>query len=186
MYNLNPSSYLKYTFGSILLEEMDTSLENKNKGEISASDILRMKLLTPVVCNSISHPSAPPADQQHVPLGPGRSFAALTLATREHAHSSAALARGAHRVSRGNTNTSTGSACLSSPSCSLPPMASRAPSVLTWGLGRLECGLDKEGIKSCVFSLFSECFQMSHMFCVDRAQYQQAGSGCPPRRSVCR
>lgn len=140
---------MKYTFGSILLKEMGTSLENKNKREISARDvcrsILRTKLLTPVACNSISHPCAPPAAQQCVSRSPGRSLAALAVVvTRESPHTSAALARGAHGVSRGNVNTSTGSPCISSlfpggqgSACSLPPPASRASLVPTCSLGRL-------------------------------------------------
>lgn len=100
---------------------MGPSLANKNKGGISAHDvcrsILRTKLLPAVVCNSISHPCAPPAHQQLVSRSAGRSLAALAVAvTCEIADTSAAPAPGACGVNRGNVNTSTGSPCLSSPS----------------------------------------------------------------------
>lgn len=138
-----PACCLKYTFGSILLKEMRTSLENKNKWETSSHDvcrsILRTKLLTPVVCNSISHPCAPPADQQCVSCSPGRSLAALAaVMTCESAPTSAAPVQGARGVSRGNVNTSMGSPCLSS--LSLGARAAPAPS-LPWHHALHRCQL---------------------------------------------
>lgn len=98
---------------------MGPSLANKNKGGISAHDVCRSiprtKLLTAVVCNSISHPCAPPAHRQVVSRSAGRSLAALAVAvTCEMADTSAAPVPGACGVNRGNVNTSTGSPCLSS------------------------------------------------------------------------
>lgn len=142
---------------------MGPSLANKNKGGISAHDVCRSiprtKLLTAVVCNSISHPCAPPAHRQVVSRSAGRSLAALAVAvTCEMADTSAAPVPGACGVNRGNVNTSTGSPCLSSPSrearaAPAPPrpVSSRASSVPSWSLERLLCRLDKEGIKGCFF-----------------------------------
>lgn len=101
-------------------------------------------------------------------------------------HTSTAQARGAHGVSRGNVNTSRSRSCLSlpplgaraAPAPFLPPMASHTLSVVTCSLERLVCWLDKEEIKGRFLSLFSKCFQMSHMPSVGIVWYRETGYGC--------
>lgn len=143
---------------------MGPSLANKNKGGISAHDVCRSiprtKLLTAVVCNSISHPCAPPAHRQVVSRSAGRSLAALAVAvTCEMADTSAAPVPGACGVNRGNVCHIHGQPL---PFLAVPggpgqrllpprPVASRASSVPSWSLERLLCRLDKEGIKGCFF-----------------------------------